>query len=686
MANSIPHPEAVFPAHRAGTRRAPQPSTSSSTKRSSTRSRKEEDLEPRVDALLADAELLRFRDPAATLRLASEAQMLSRGSAYEHGLTGALRLQGLCDIDAGYLDRARDLLAEAVTLCEASGRTRDDNGAARSLLGLGSVLLLQGQSDDALEVLERSIRRAHRSGNRSVEGEALALQAECHLLQGDAGRGMDHLERGMAIVDELGDPTLRAVVLLSAARVRRSAGAPSRAMLVVRRGRRIATEEGLHRLVCVFDLIAAVIRVDVGDDPGALREYTAAAACASSLEAHAVMMECAAGIAGIHRRAGDDRAAIEWTSRRIDQARHIGSRHHEASALNTLGNLHYRLGDLQEALSAYTEALVSAGDAGRIDIEEICLENLGNVHRDMGHHKEAIGFYGRSRRIASSRKNRSATASCYYNLGLLDLDRADYAAAIQHLNTAAIAAEGVGDRSLLADAHHELSRAYEGRNESDDIKRAFEHFRRFHRWREADLVAAHDRQREQTMARAEIERSELEEEMERLRTSAPVPVADPDESSRLTTTVPGLQDTEQGNGPVVIDVAASIPEIPVSKKSASTRRSRVSAKRTKEEGVVVEPAEANDLSDRNVEILKREIELREVEAAFIEGFVTRHPTISPGELRVLLFLRTGMTTPEISAFLGVTERAVEKHRYKIRRKLELPTHVNLADYARSFGM
>jgi DNA-binding CsgD family transcriptional regulator len=54
--------------------------------------------------------------------------------------------------------------------------------------------------------------------------------------------------------------------------------------------------------------------------------------------------------------------------------------------------------------------------------------------------------------------------------------------------------------------------------------------------------------------------------------------------------------------------------------------------------------------------------------------------LSPGELKICALMLTGLSTREMSTMLGVTDRAVEKHRYKIRRKLELPRSTNLNDY------
>ncbi len=650
-----------------GTNRRTTSSSTRTPRDATSRKGNGDELHARIDRLLAEAESIRLRDPVTALRIATEAHMLARGSGYNSGLAAALRVQGMCDVAAGYHDRARDLLAESATLCDAAVRTRDDHGAAESFLGLGTLFVLQENANDGLEVLEQAIRRSHRGENRGVEGEALVLQGECYALRGDGEKAMDFLKKGMEMLDRLGDPVRLASATVSAARTRRKLGAYSRAMILVRRGRQRAESHGLEVLVRQFQVIAASIRMEIGDETRAMTEFTEAACAAESYGAHQVIIDAALGISMIYRRAGNQAAAIEWANRRLEHARTVGSIYHQAATLNTLGNIHFRLGDYPAATSAYMEALAFATEIGRHDIEEICLENLGNVYRDSGRRQEAIESYGRSRRLASSRKNRATTASCYYNLGLLDLDHSDYTAAIQHLNTAAIAAEAAGDRALLADAHHELARAYEGRNESGDLRKAYDHYKLHHECRTEASNQRYERLRKTMELRAEIDRAEFEFELE----NRPAIGGGPQAAYADMPT--GDHEIPQDSNSVVNARDASPHAMPTSTMNPSDSSTESSA------------ADGSNV-DRNVEVLRREVELREREGAFIEEISRRHPTISPGELRVLLFMRAGMKTPDMSAFLGVSDRAVEKHRYKIRRKLALPTHVNLADYVRSIGM
>ncbi|MBL7989789.1 MAG: tetratricopeptide repeat protein [Chlorobi bacterium] len=58
-------------------------------------------------------------------------------------------------------------------------------------------------------------------------------------------------------------------------------------------------------------------------------------------------------------------------------------------------------------------------------------------------------------------------------------------------------------------------------------------------------------------------------------------------------------------------------------------------------------------------------------------FAELHPTLSTTEVKVCLLLRQNLSTKEIANLLNCSERTVENHRYRIRRKLGLGADVNL---------
>ncbi len=69
-----------------------------------------------------------------------------------------------------------------------------------------------------------------------------------------------------------------------------------------------------------------------------------------------------------------------------------------------------------------------------------------------------------------------------------------------------------------------------------------------------------------------------------------------------------------------------------------------------------------------------------VNPKFIQELFRQCPTLTPTEVKVSCLMKIGLSTKEIMQLMRVTIRDVETHRYKIRKKLRLPTKVNLVTY------
>ena len=69
-----------------------------------------------------------------------------------------------------------------------------------------------------------------------------------------------------------------------------------------------------------------------------------------------------------------------------------------------------------------------------------------------------------------------------------------------------------------------------------------------------------------------------------------------------------------------------------------------------------------------------------VHSDFLSKLKDLHPTISPNELKLSAYLRMNLSTKEIAQLMNISARGVEVSRYRLRKKLELPTEMTLFDY------
>jgi ligand-binding sensor domain-containing protein/DNA-binding CsgD family transcriptional regulator/membrane protein implicated in regulation of membrane protease activity len=69
-----------------------------------------------------------------------------------------------------------------------------------------------------------------------------------------------------------------------------------------------------------------------------------------------------------------------------------------------------------------------------------------------------------------------------------------------------------------------------------------------------------------------------------------------------------------------------------------------------------------------------------VHGDFLTALKNKFPHITPSELKLCAYLRMNLSTKEIAQLMNISVRGVEVSRYRLRKKLQIPSEVNLFDY------
>ena len=69
---------------------------------------------------------------------------------------------------------------------------------------------------------------------------------------------------------------------------------------------------------------------------------------------------------------------------------------------------------------------------------------------------------------------------------------------------------------------------------------------------------------------------------------------------------------------------------------------------------------------------------------FMQRLKTSFPRLTPRDMRLCAYLRMNFNTKEIAPLLGISVRGVEDTRYRIRKKLELPSDANITEFILNF--
>lgn len=65
---------------------------------------------------------------------------------------------------------------------------------------------------------------------------------------------------------------------------------------------------------------------------------------------------------------------------------------------------------------------------------------------------------------------------------------------------------------------------------------------------------------------------------------------------------------------------------------------------------------------------------------FLKKIKTKHPKLTPNDLRLCAYLRLNLSSKEIAPLLNISPRSVEVKRYRLRKKMDLPHESSLTNY------
>ena len=77
------------------------------------------------------------------------------------------------------------------------------------------------------------------------------------------------------------------------------------------------------------------------------------------------------------------------------------------------------------------------------------------------------------------------------------------------------------------------------------------------------------------------------------------------------------------------------------------------------------------------------IHFDKVHSSFLTALKNKFPALTPNELKLSAYLRMNLSTKEVAQLMNISVRGVEISRYRLRKKLELPTETNLFNFLMS---
>ena len=65
---------------------------------------------------------------------------------------------------------------------------------------------------------------------------------------------------------------------------------------------------------------------------------------------------------------------------------------------------------------------------------------------------------------------------------------------------------------------------------------------------------------------------------------------------------------------------------------------------------------------------------------FLKKIKSKHPDLTPNDLKLCAYLRLNLSSKEIAPLLNISSKSVEVKRYRLRKKMDLPHEASLTNY------
>ncbi|PPK64824.1 tetratricopeptide repeat protein [Actinokineospora auranticolor] len=160
----------------------------------------------------------------------------------------------------------------------------------------------------------------------------------------------------------------------------------------------------------------------------------------------------------INEQRGELDVALRQHEAAVPMLRQVRHTQGLAHALNNLGSVQRRLGQVDLALDNHLEAYDKAREAGDTCAEAYALNYIGNVHRSQGRLAEARHHQERAGKVAAKLSDADLRIQLYHDRGTTALAAGDLLRAWDGYQAALDLADGAGNRTHQAPAHHGLAR------------------------------------------------------------------------------------------------------------------------------------------------------------------------------------------------------------------------------------
>ena len=597
----------------------------------------------RLWAMIRLAEKLVGKDATQSERallLFAEAERLAESIRDRRGVAAAIHGNGNCQFFLFSFAAALETLERALPIAEQTG---DADREILILRDMGQVYWRQSRHELALKTLTKCAELAELVGNHHMHASAFAQMGSMFT---DIGRYLESIEyytKGLSLLEYTGWTYNQMCALHNMNNPLRYLGRFEEALSILEQCRSIIPYGQDSRIEGVRQISLAGIYSDIGDYPSALSSLLASATILEQNGDKLNLPVTYENLMDLYLVFGNTEQAKSLGEKALALYDEIGDKSGHAIMFESLGRYHLNCGQRDEAMQFLKCGLTLSRKTGYKLCETIVLTSLAKLEIDLGNFTASEKFLLDALEIATLSGSPDLIVNALLGLGALSNKRNQPDTALPFLERAITIARETHLRPREQEAHQIVAEALEAKG---DLGQALLHWKLASSIKEEMLGAEKQEAITAIQIRAAIEKSEKEKAL--------------------------LKKETKSKSQEIERIAMSLTEKNEVIRKIVKCRNR--DERSQLNKLLSDLEHGYSIGDKRT-ALPNEFQL--VHRDTLQKLSNRYPALSSTESKVCILLRDGLSTKQMADMLKVTPRAVEKHRYAIRKKMKLERETSL---------
>lgn len=555
------------------------------------------------------------------------------------------------------LQKSREYIDEALALARTE---KWEDIEATAQFNLGSFYLSSGHYDSALTAYNLALDYFEKEEDEQGLSRVYHEKGLLHFRQGEYSDALVTYKRALASYQNLNFTVGVAAISSSIGDVYRYIGDYPRALEYYLQGLKLAEElEDMPRIAALMNGLGLIYFQEKNYDE-ALEYFQQGLAMSEEMGYEIYIAAFVTNIADIHADRKDYEKALEFHLRSLQIEREQQNLDGQAQSLTSLGIAYEAMGNNQKAINSFEASLTIADSIGAPRFVAMNCNNLSRIHRKENRLKSSLEYAKRALRSATEQGFQVQISSAHRNLAETHFAMNNYKNAYPNYVAYSTVKDSIFNEKKASQIT-EMKTKYETEKKEQKIaslqvEKAAEAFKRnayalglMATFLIGGLVIGWLNYR--------IRKSKRIMEQENLLTQEKIRSYEK-ELTRFTQNA-----VEKTN------------RIESLNQELEKVRKEIAGSCSEYSGHLDKLMQSTILTEKEWKEFKTLFE--QVHPGFFSNLRTKYPDLSTSEIRMAALVKLNLTGKEISNMLGISHDSVNKSRYRLRKKLNLPKEEKL---------